>query len=178
MSTAGFSTGPASSQPVNLCRVCQQTYRLSERFCPHCRIRLLITGQTGKISQNDAGRKHDQPIKVQALSNADHIQVVLEIQRMLLILPTMETMVIGRMTNRDNPTDIDLSGFNAVDLGVSRQHIRLTRDSLIYIEDLNTTNGTFVNGMKLVPSAQYMLTNGDELRLGQLSALVVFHRPD
>jgi hypothetical protein len=175
MSTAGFSAEPASTpQPVNLCPVCHQSYRLNEQFCPHCRIRLLLTGQTGKIGQPDLVEKVSHSVRIQALQHVDTIQIVCEIQGKSLVLPTIQTIVMGRMTNRGNLPDIDLSDFDALCHGVSRQHLRLTRDGLIYIEDLNTTNGTCINGQRLVPQAQYMLTNGDELKLGQLRIKIKF----
>jgi hypothetical protein len=48
---------------------------------------------------------------------------------------------------------------------VSRQHARLTRRSgAMVLEDLGSTNGTFVNGMRLV--APHTLANGDVIGLG------------
>ncbi len=34
-----------------------------------------------------------------------------------------------------------------------------------YIEDMNSTNGTFVNGERLLPNNRHILNNGDEVRL-------------
>jgi len=34
-----------------------------------------------------------------------------------------------------------------------------------YIEDMNSTNGTFVNGERLIPNNRHILNNGDEVRL-------------
>jgi pSer/pThr/pTyr-binding forkhead associated (FHA) protein len=49
---------------------------------------------------------------------------------------------------------------------ISRRHARLTRQDEYYLlEDLNSTNGTFVNGRRLV--GQYVLQPGDVINLGE-----------
>lgn len=54
---------------------------------------------------------------------------------------------------------------------VSRRHAKLTFQSNYYIlEDLNSTNGTFVNGRRLV--GQYVLQAGDVINLGENITLV------
>ena len=52
------------------------------------------------------------------------------------------------------------------DTYVSQQHARIfDRSGNWYVEDLGSTNGTFVNEQKLVAPA--MLTPGDKIRVGQ-----------
>lgn len=55
---------------------------------------------------------------------------------------------------------------------ISRLHARLEqRDDGIYIIDLNSTNGTFVNGKRLMPSQEEKLAPGDEIALADLHFL-------
>lgn len=64
--------------------------------------------------------------------------------------------VIGRQ----NGTEIKLNGTN-----VSRRHARLFREGTdFWLEDLNSSNGTFLNGAKLSTRAQ--LKPRDEIRVG------------
>ena len=59
---------------------------------------------------------------------------------------------------------------------VSRRHVRLTRrDGRLRVEDLNSTNGTRVNGHRLEPFAPCVLAPGDAVVLGEvhLPALTV-----
>ena len=50
---------------------------------------------------------------------------------------------------------------------VSGRHCRLSRDSAGYIlEDLNSTNGTFFNGERVLGSIPVTLTPGDTIFLG------------
>ena len=52
---------------------------------------------------------------------------------------------------------------------ISRMHARFSRSgNRIYITDLNSTNGTFRNGMRLEPNASELIEPGDEIRLGKL----------
>ena len=49
---------------------------------------------------------------------------------------------------------------------ISRMHARIfLKDSDYYVEDLNSTNGTFKNGVRLKPYEQKKLSKGDEIRL-------------
>jgi pSer/pThr/pTyr-binding forkhead associated (FHA) protein len=76
--------------------------------------------------------------------------------------------VIGRTVN-DVLADVDLTPYNAMDMGVSRRHVKLTRLlETIMVQDLGSVNGTYLNGQKLVPNQQRVLRNNDELRLGRL----------
>jgi predicted component of type VI protein secretion system len=75
---------------------------------------------------------------------------------------TKEVALLGRDVNND----IVLG-----DAEVSRQHSRLTRTPGGYVlEDLGSTNGTFVNGERLV--APRVLSGGDMLGLGENVTLV------
>ena len=54
------------------------------------------------------------------------------------------------------------------DLSVSRIHARITREGEdYYLEDLNSTNGTFKNGLRLQPYEKRRLDTGDEIRCGR-----------
>jgi len=82
---------------------------------------------------------------------------------------------IGRIHEGFTP-EIDLSGFDAYEQGVSRQHAILRRQNdTIVIVDLNSANNTFLNGQRLVPDQPRILRDGDEIRLGQLVLRVNFN---
>jgi hypothetical protein len=53
---------------------------------------------------------------------------------------------------------------------VSRIHVRFSQsENIILMTDLNSTNGTFKNGLRLDPNETVALEAGDEIRLGKLS---------
>lgn len=66
------------------------------------------------------------------------------------------------------------------DLYVSRQHCRLelvvnhAGIAAIQVEDLNSTNGTFVNTKQLHPSDIWILSNGDTLQVGRTKFVIQY----
>ncbi len=65
--------------------------------------------------------------------------------------------------------DVDLNIFDAFDLGVSRLHaeIRL-EDEGVHVVDLDSANGTIVNGKRLDPQDPHPLQHGDIIQIGQM----------
>lgn len=60
------------------------------------------------------------------------------------------------------------------DASVSRMHARVVKDNeQFFLEDLNATNGTFKNGLRLQPYEKRKLEPGDEIRFGKV---VVIYR--
>lgn len=58
------------------------------------------------------------------------------------------------------------------DASVSRLHARITKEQDIhYLEDLNSTNGTFKNGLQLQPYEKRELEEGDEVKLGRVTLI-------
>ncbi len=79
-------------------------------------------------------------------------------------------VTLGRQapSGSKNP-HVDLDPCGAFDKGVSRVHARIKRQGDDFlIEDLNSSNGTFINGHSLVKDETFKLVNGDEVRLGTL----------
>jgi hypothetical protein len=77
---------------------------------------------------------------------------------------------LGRVAE-DQPIipDIDLTEFEAYLMGVSRLHATLkVGPQRISIRDLGSSNGTRVNGQRIVPHVDYPLKPGDAVALGKL----------
>lgn len=71
-------------------------------------------------------------------------------------------LVIGK---KSNISDVVLR-----DTTISRMHARFTEvEGQIYLEDLNATNGTFKNGIRLKPYERVEVLREDEIKLGNLS---------
>jgi pSer/pThr/pTyr-binding forkhead associated (FHA) protein len=85
--------------------------------------------------------------------------------------PYQPEVVIGRTDPVQNIyPDVDLAEQDGERSGVSRRHARiLQKPDGVYIEDLNSTNFTFLNRTRLIPGQAYPLKNGDEIRLGVLT---------
>ncbi len=73
--------------------------------------------------------------------------------------------------------EIDLTYDGGAEKGVSRRHARIMkREQRIYIEDLGSSNGTFINGQKLMPYFPEVLADGDALQLGKLQIKIGLRR--
>lgn len=72
---------------------------------------------------------------------------------------------------------INLTNHRAWERGVSRLHASISRvgDSL-YITDLNSTNGTYLNGKRLPPEDSHLIHDGDQIRLGLFDLTIYFVR--
>lgn len=69
-----------------------------------------------------------------------------------------ESCVIGK---KEDEVDLFID-----EEGISRMHARIiVKDNEYFIQDLNSKNGTFKNGMRLKPYEQKKLSKGDEIKL-------------
>jgi len=91
-------------------------------------------------------------------------------------LPLQKPLVLGRITSE--PTDaeaLNLSTLNAYRHGVSNWHCRLERrDQRLIVTDLNSTNGTYLNGERIASGEACVVQDGAELILGTLRLTVFF----
>jgi pSer/pThr/pTyr-binding forkhead associated (FHA) protein len=86
-------------------------------------------------------------------------------------LPEGEEIILGR----EDPVSgvypgVDTTPHDGDEAGVSRQHAVIRRkDGGYTLEDLNSTNFTFLNQQKLTPKIEHDLKDGDQVRLGRLA---------
>ena len=85
-------------------------------------------------------------------------------------------LIMGR---RDPMTqqspDVDLDEFAGYRMGVSRRHATLeVLNGALYLTDLGSANGTYLNNQKMVPRRGEVVVAGDQIRLGQISMKTVF----
>jgi hypothetical protein len=85
-------------------------------------------------------------------------------------LALREEFTLGRGDDsRTTKPDIDLSPFEAYENGVSRMHAVIRRRSeQIVLMDLDSANGTYVNGRRLDSRQEAVLRDGDVIALGAL----------
>ena len=92
-----------------------------------------------------------------------------------LIVGVEPELILGRRNN-DDPNDevsIDLQRFGASGLGVSRKHAQLLIEAGdVFLVDLDSSNGTRLNGKALKPNQPSGLRDGDEMELGRLRIII------
>lgn len=85
-----------------------------------------------------------------------------------------QLITLGR-AGEDEAVNLDLSKYHARLLGVSRRHAMIfPTPSGMAIRDLNSANGTCLNGTPLQAGKAYDLQHGDELQVGGLYITVYF----
>jgi hypothetical protein len=93
----------------------------------------------------------------------------------ILVYPSAETIIGRRDPISSGVPDVDLTAYAGYRMGVSRQHAVLRLQSKVLdIRDLGSSNGTFVNGVRLSPHQPHLLRDGDEIGLGKMVIKVFF----
>lgn len=87
-----------------------------------------------------------------------------------------DQIILGRSSQTGSDViAVNLEGYGASEQGVSRQHARLSRvGQQLFIQDLGSTNHTYLNGERLTEGRDYALRDGDEVALGRLICKVFF----
>lgn len=131
----------------------------------------------GALFCEECGAKLDavEPLQDTAVERPDSREIVLATSDGgTLSLPARDEIIIGR----EDPVseifpDIDLTGLGGMEKGVSRRHAKIVRMAGgLAVEDLGSTNGTYVNKKKVQPNSPQDIKPGDELRFGKLTFTV------
>jgi hypothetical protein len=125
----------------------------------------IKVNQSEIITERSIGNADTQPLK-----NQKHIILIIRGTPLSIALIPHTTLVLGRSDQRNSlDPDIDLNPYDGVDYGVSRRHCALSyANKTLMVTDLNSHNGTFINGKKLHPNRAASVNIGDTLLLGQL----------
>ncbi len=102
------------------------------------------------------------------------MRLYLTVRNTALSIPDATQAIIGRADPVSGVyPDIDLASYGALEQGVGRRHLRISmQHGQIMAEDLDSTNGSYLNGQRLLAHTAQPLKNGDELRLGRLALRV------
>lgn len=164
-----------------ICQHCGHANRAGFLFCEECGRGLRGLPLNATIPTRTMPNDPDEPSAKSTWGSASVRRgtvIVLHIQEAqpMTISPD-KRLVFGRSDNDQSSSkpDIDLSPFGALEKGVSRRHaiIEPNEDTLM-IMDIGSSNGTFLNGQRLLPNQPRVLRDGDEIRLGRLVAHIYF----
>ncbi len=93
-----------------------------------------------------------------------------------LIIADTPTVLGRRVGGTKAQPDFDLMPYGAFDMGVSRRHAMLAAtNEFLTLTDLDSSNGTFLNSMRLTPNQPFPLQNGDVITLGELHLQLQFN---
>jgi len=163
------------------CSICQAEHPENTLFCDECGSYL----QGGNQKETDplaaaevTWMEREETIEVPEEDVVSPVSLKLSIpdSGRDVELPLAKEVNIGRLDPASASfPDIDLTNDGGLEKGVSRRHAKITRrGSEVFIEDLGSINGTFLNRKKLTPYLPQALKSGDELQLGRLILQVSF----
>ncbi len=172
-----------------ICPNCHHKEFPGALFCSECGARLisldyLTTRSIQKIptSDLDGSIVEQNEVNHDILETETH-RISLDAELALYLVDAKQTLQLAGRTEftlgrvaEGQPIlpDVDLSPFEAYSQGVSRLHaaLKIARNR-VTILDLGSSNGTRVNGQKIVPHVDYPLNHGDIIALGKLKIQII-----
>ena len=163
-----------------ICPNCQHKEMSGAIYCSKCGAQLIDrtmashkihTAETRQESKCDTGRIQPSPtVHMQSWISLNLIE-----SGQILPLADRTEFTLGR-SSEGQPIipDIDLSSHNAYANGVSRLHavLKLVQDQIVIV-DLGSSNGTYLNGNRLIPYTETPVVHGDIVYLGKLKMQVL-----
>jgi len=157
--------------PVSIkCPKCGEPTTSTTAFCGSCGYGLQPDMTIVQVQQNPLPQT---PTKSSSIPNVptrqqsqNPILLHLQTQQEIELRSESSIIYIGKPNDRI-PPDIDMSSFPDSDI-VSRVHaaIHIVEDKY-YIEDLGSSNGTYLNQTLLKAKTRHLLKSGDRISLGK-----------
>ena len=163
-----------------VCSNCNHTNMTGAVFCSECGSPLgtadtITTQNIRKIHSRQSVPKN--PVPEVPIPASPNNWVTLHLLDTGMVLPLQERseFTLGRISEGQSiMPDIDLSPYKAYASGVSRLHAVIKHSARrVFLIDLGSANGTYVNGKRLSPNVEHSLNNGDVVALGKLKIQVL-----
>jgi hypothetical protein len=158
------------------CPTCRHQEFVGTLYCSECGTRLVHTAPIALDDLSEDARAGDNGLPSTRGLAAGAV----------FGLRVIDTGDIVSLVGRDNFTlgrsgggqaivpDVDLDAFGAQDHGISRLHAEIRLDGEgVHVVDLDSVNGTLVNGKRLDPQQPRRLRHKDIIQLGQLRLQLV-----
>jgi hypothetical protein len=156
---------------VKFCPACKLGNDANSITCGHCGQSLdLIFTESGKVAREG---------QVQYAVPENGFAIYFHGNTTLIEVATDKQVVLGRKTEGETKPIVDLTNLNGYAMGVSRHHVIIrSTDKGYVIMDLNSSNGTWLDGKILSPAESYDLPSGAIVQLGRLKLVVTYKSPD
>jgi len=163
------------------CPYCQTEYPENTLFCDECGSYLLGGNQketdplaVGEVTWTE--REEVSGVPGADVTTPLALKLTIPDSGRDVEVPLTKEVNIGRLDPASASfPDVDLTSDGGLERGVSRRHAKITkRGRDVFIEDLGSINGSFLNRKKLTPYLPQVLKSGDELQLGKLVLQVSF----
>lgn len=158
------------SEP-KICLKCQHKNPAEAESCEKCGTALRPTTVPVPDIRKELEKQAEHPVaKTKTDDLVKQIALWVRNEPKPVLIPIGRGHVLGRKTSASDPPDlIDLTDYGAYRLGVSRRHAQFecTEEGSIVI-DLGSSNGTWVNGLRLEPYQPASVKSGDRINLGRM----------
>jgi len=158
------------------CPNCKHQEFVGTLYCTECGSRLIHVSPMPTVSidrerlADEANATKPSPPQAPELVSGALMGLRVLSSGEILSLVGRENFTLGRAVEGQAVIpDVDLATREAYDMGVSRLHAEIRmQDDGIFLADLDSVNGTMVNGHKLDPHFPAPLRHGDILQLGRM----------
>lgn len=155
-----------------VCQNCKAKEPDGTIFCSECGMQLLASFvQTQKFSDDaDLHQEDESYAKSVVGKSGTWISLYILDSGHILTFSERTEFTLGRLSeNQPVEPDVDLTPYNAFDSGVSRLHAVIKQNSgNVILVDLASSNGTYINGIRIKPNVEHPLRHGDIVALGKL----------
>jgi hypothetical protein len=162
-----------------ICPNCQHQELPGALFCSECGTQLTYTEklstQSFKKAEKDlvGGEQLSEKIEpptTQNIRSSSQISLYLIDLGKTINLGGRSEFTLGRITEgQPILPDVDLTPYEAYSQGVSRLHAALKIvNRKVVVVDLGSSNGTRVNGEKILPNVDFPVKHGDIIALGRM----------
>ena len=161
-----------------VCQNCKSQEPDGTIFCSECGTQLTDTGiaQTQKFTSNtkELVEAVAYPNEITGQSGT-WISLHLLESGQILPFSDRKEFTLGRLSdNQPIEPDVDLTPYKAFDNGVSRLHaVMRHNDGNVVLVDLGSSNGSYVNGIRIMPNIEHPLRHGDIVALGKLKMQII-----
>jgi pSer/pThr/pTyr-binding forkhead associated (FHA) protein len=170
-----------------LCPNCHNKELPGAYFCSECGTQLIsleflntrmINKPLEDHAGSDSGSNSFPTRKVIQKQKDPNISLHLVESGKVIHLSDKKDFTLGRAVEGQSILpDVDLSPYEAFSQGVSRMHVSLRiMNGDVYVMDLGSSNGTKINGQKIVSHVEYSIHHGDLITLGKLKVQVLLIR--
>ncbi len=160
------------------CDICQTLHVQNTLFCSECSTYLIKDVERGTAHLDirktawlaTATAKPKNGLMRSQAARPRTIRLRIGAGRREVEMRLNKTIHMGRVDPTETVyPEVDLTDSGVPGRSVSRRHARILRQNqVVFIEDLGSFNGTFINGARLAPYIPEAIRDGDTLQLGRL----------
>ncbi|MBN1935686.1 MAG: zinc ribbon domain-containing protein [Anaerolineae bacterium] len=158
------------------CPVCGASITPGQRFCGGC-------GATLAVPQAAVSATVESPAALESMAEVEPEMVVVSTGPYLEVVTSgahiplvlQPELLVGRLDEVSGiEPEVDMTPHGGLDGGISRRHAQLFYESgAWFVFDLDSTNGTCVDGQEIAPKTRVPIQDGAKIEFGEVE--MIFH---